>query len=663
MMQLFERSRKQWIGFLAISIAVLFLSSPAIAQLTDPFPGEAWHFVYDSGYGHDVGSGVALDSNQNVIIAGYRNSGSTDAVDAYAVKLDNKGTFLCEREVKGPQSPNQVSFTDSFTSVAVDSQNNIILAGQISGNWYGAEGYHNAMYLNKYNGNCNPVWSQPVIYHEINFGDSAWQEAHSVVLDSSDNIFPTGRVFGAWDSPPGNILESEWATWKYNSSGQLQAGFPVYYNYSQFHYIADLSYDIALDGFGNMIVVGYRGVSGTDGGIYNDLDWHVRKYDPTGALLWEHTYGGSANLYDSAYRVAVDTQNNPIVVGYVNKGTDNSTNANFDWQVIKYAADGVGGVGQVLWTYTYESITGTSEASYAVAVDSNDNVIVGGTKKVDATTIHGRLVLLEGTSGNILGERIITDPLNVVPVRLAYQDGTIAIGGYIWDPAGSNNDMYAALLQNTAEPISPIAPADGTTFDTCSYFDPPTFEWTLNQTFGKLELQFFTSANQTKPTKVKLKDPAATQLTIPAKTWKKILKLPGLSGGEINWKLVGTNKGQPVVQSDVYTMTISAPEPAGKPDIDPLTHTATWGNSCGTKFKAYFSADIAFSKSKKLSFKYQGSDNPDDLFSITLPDKTWASLVKLVEGVVQPRIYFYVESWDIIKRYQKTDVAYIDLDI
>jgi hypothetical protein len=110
-------------------------------------------------------------------------------------------------------------------------------------------------------------------------------------------------------------------------------------------------------------------------------------------------------------------------------------------------------------------------------------------------------------------------------------------------------------------------------------------------------------------------------------------------------------------------MTIAAPEPAGKPDIDPLTHIATWGNSCGTKFKAYFSAVSAFSKSKKLSFKYQGSTNPDDPFSVTLPDKTWASLEKLVKGLVPARLYFYVESWDIIKRYQKTDVAYIDLDI
>ena len=119
---------------------------------------------------------------------------------------------------------------------------------------------------------------------------------------------------------------------------------------------------------------------------------------------------------------------------------------NYDWLVIKYAANGVGTAGQRLWTYTYESEDGMSEAAQAIAVDENDNVIVGGQLKVDTTTINGRLALLDGATGNLLGERIITAPANLIPLRLAYQYATLAIGGYIWDPAGTNNNMYSALL-------------------------------------------------------------------------------------------------------------------------------------------------------------------------------------------------------------------------
>jgi hypothetical protein len=232
-------------------------------------------------------------------------------------------------------------------------------------------------------------------------------------------------------------------------------------------------------------------------------------------------------------------------------------------------------------------------------------------------------------------------------------NATLTIGGV--------SDTFSV---KTIAAIGPTSPADGETFTACSYFAPPLFQWTLNEAFQKLAIHIFSPSNPAKPAKVKVKDPAATQFQMTQSTWKKILKLPGLSGGQVNWKLVGTNKGLPIVESDVFTMTIAAPEPAGNPDISPLTpHTATWGNSCGTKFKVYFGSDENFAKKKKLSFKVQNPTDNGGVFSTIITDKRWASLEKLVEGLVPPRIYFYVESWDIIKRYQKTDVAYIDLDI
>ena len=661
MVKLIERWATKCLGVAVTIAVVILLFGPAIAQVGDPFPPEVWHDAYDSGYGHDAGYGVALDSQQNVITVGYRvTSNADERHNAYVRKYDRLGNFVCEKEVKGPQSANQVSFDDRFYGVAVDSQDNIIVTGTISGNWYGAEGYHNAMYLNKYDPDCNPVWAQPVIYHEVAFGDSAWQEAHSVVVDPSDNIFPAGRVFGAWDWPPGNILESEWATWKYNPNGALQAGFPVYYNFSQVHYLADLSYDIALDSLGNMIVVGVRGVSGCDGCISNNIDWHVRKYNSSGVLLWEDTYGGTANLYDYAMRVAVDSQNNVVVAGYTNKGTDNTAaNQNYDWLVIKYAADGAGGVGQRFWTKTYESAAGRSEIAQAVAIDGNNNIIVGGYVKDAAGNVSGRLALLGKDTGDDIGERIITDPANVVPMRLAYRDGILAIGGYISDPAGTNNNIYTALLQESSGPIAPTNPTNGETFDVCSYFTPPLFQWTLDQAFQKLELWFYTTANSEKPTKVKVKDPTATQLLMTQSTWKKILKLPGLSGGELNWKIVGMNKGQPAVESDVFTMIVAAPQHVEAPFIGPTSKTGLptleWGNACATKFKVYFSPDTTFSRKKTLSFTDKNPVDNGEYFSTTLVTGTWNAIRKLVNDEAGLPIYWYVESWDVLKGYQRTE--------
>jgi hypothetical protein len=748
MMQFLGRCFGKWIGGFVIIFAAVVLSVPAMAQFVP------WHNVYDSGF-HDAGYGVAIDSNGNVIVVGYRGTEPPgtplgQGINAYMRKYNHLGTFMCEREVIGNGIHYHDPFRDhevneSFYGVAVDSQDNIIIAGTISGDYWTDGSWLISMYLNKYNGDCEQVWGDPVIYKYP--GDSAWQGANSVTLDANDNIYATGNVFAGWGGP-----EHEWATWKYDTNGALQTGFPIFYNYSPTSQYVDYSYDVAVDSIGNIIVVGVRGQ-----GIGN-YDGHVRKYDPAGTLIWSDTYAGTANLADYAYRVALDSQDQPIVVGYTNKGTDNSTNADYDWLIIKYAVDGVAGAGQRLWEKTYESAPGQSEASQAVAVDENDNVILGGYARVDSTTTHARLAVLDGANGNLLGEKIITDPINVIPVRLAYRSGTIAIGGYINNP--SNNNMYVALLEidiipnsfafidqtdvawntlvvsneitvtginadsaisiiggeysisggaytsaagfvnnldtvlvrqtssssystttnatltiggvsdtfsvTTVPALAPLSPSNGTTFDTCSYFSPPAFGWARNQSFEKLEIHFFTPSNPAKPTKIKLKDPAARGFAMVDKTWKKILKLPGLSGGQVNWKLVGTNKGQPIVETNVFTMTIAAPEPAGKPDISPVSQaslpTLTWGNSCATKFKVYFGPDRPDGKMKKLSFTDNDPTDNGGIFSVTLTDKTWSAIRKLVNYETGSPMFFYVESWDVLKRYQITDDVYFTLE-
>ena len=202
-------------------------------------------------------------------------------------------------------------------------------------------------------------------------------------------------------------------------------------------------------------------------------------------------------------------------------------------------------------------------------------------------------------------------------------------------------------------------PDELASFNTCSYFDPPLFEWSPSIDFQKLELQFYTDANRAKPTKVKVKDPTATQLLMPSNTWKKILALPGLSGGVVNWKIVGTIKGQPAVESREYTMTIDPPEfEHVVPQINPTNQTQlptlTWENKCATKFKVYFSPEPTFSRKKTLSFTDKDPLDNGETFSTTLVGGTWNAIRKLVNDEVPSTIWWYVESWDALKRYQRT---------
>jgi len=100
------------IGTVAIFVA-------ALVQFVDPFPAQAWWNSCDSGY-HDAGYGVAIDSNRNVIVAGYRRtSNPAEYNNSYAVKYDSLGNFVCEMSVSGPVGVNAAS--DGFYGVAVDS--------------------------------------------------------------------------------------------------------------------------------------------------------------------------------------------------------------------------------------------------------------------------------------------------------------------------------------------------------------------------------------------------------------------------------------------------------------------------------------------------------------------------------------------------------------
>jgi hypothetical protein len=302
-------------------------------------------------------------------------------------------------------------------------------------------------------------------------------------------------------------------------------------------------------------------------------------------------------------------------------------------------------------------LSGNTHGALQIAFDSNTKTF---TVSYDADPSNGYQWQPFGTfrvDGSGGADNVRNWGLNDSDQFVAY------VFGYSEGISVASGELYGDNFQETGgvEPatIEIISPANDSSFDACSYFNPPLFQWSLPDTFRKLELNFYTT-NPAKPTKVKVKDPTVTQLQIPANTWKKILKLPGLSGGEVNFKIVGTNKGQPIVESDVYTMTIAAPEPVESPLINPtsktgLPPTLTWGNACGTKFKAYFSPDGIFSRKKKLAFTDKDPTDNEGRFTTTLTNGTWNAIRKLVSDAEGSTIYWYIESWDVIKRYQRID--------
>ncbi|HOB99881.1 MAG TPA: hypothetical protein PKM43_14215 [Verrucomicrobiota bacterium] len=212
-----------------------------------------------------------------------------------------------------------------------------------------------------------------------------------------------------------------------------------------------MAFDIAVDSSGGFVVTGRRGV------VKGNVDWHVRAYNASRALVWEDTYAGAGGGTDDAYEVVADGEGNFVVAGYTLNGA-----GDLDWLVIKYR----GSDGQRMWTRTFESGAGRSEACYAVAVDGLDNALVAGHERGEDGKTHWRLEHLSKADGQVLASQVWASAQDESLYAVAYRDRQIALGGTQHN--GTNTDWKAIVA---VPPPSRIVACDWT---------PPnllTLEW------------------------------------------------------------------------------------------------------------------------------------------------------------------------------------------
>ena len=111
-------------------------------------------------------------------------------------------------------------------------------------------------------------------------------------------------------------------------------------------------------------------------------DYCTIKYKPDGDEIW-HQANDSGN-WNFAYGVAVDLRDNRVIVtgaseiwhDYDEDGEEDEGEVNYDYWTIKYDSEG-----NEVWHVTYDS--GGREEAFAVAVDSEGNIIVAGRSSDD----------------------------------------------------------------------------------------------------------------------------------------------------------------------------------------------------------------------------------------------------------------------------------------
>jgi hypothetical protein len=380
------------VTFLALLVSTIALpSSIAWAQETngdyytikyDAQGNVLWSRAYDGGR-WDYAYKVAVDGEGNIIVTGaseiwhdYNENGEQDEeevnYDYYTIKYDSNGNEQWHAIYDGEAR-------DEPFAMAVDSDNNVI----VSGRSYNGTDYDYCTI--KYNRKGAEVWAEPVFY------DGGKDDgANSAAVDSQDNIIITGYSDGE---------TINYCTIKYNSMGDVVAGWPAIYDSG----FTDAALEVAIDSSNDSILV--TGVAGIwhdsdDDGIEDEgeitTDFCTIKYSPSGDEVWPEPvlYNiGPDSTRDTAFGLAIDTQNNIIVTGSYSTRQEGQIFSNWHlYAIIKYDSDGSVIDG---WPVIYDG--DNQEHAYDVAVDPRDNSIIVTGKVSDDKTWNYHTIKYDST--------------------------------------------------------------------------------------------------------------------------------------------------------------------------------------------------------------------------------------------------------------------------
>lgn len=340
--------------------------------------------------------GVTSDPLGNVYVTGYFNetgdfdpgANSLDFTsfgnsDIYVVKLNAAGDLVWAKQMGGTDN-------EQGLSVAVDAGGNVYTTGYFNGtvDFDPGSGVTNLtsvggadIFISKLDSSGTFVWAKQI-------GGGGWDQATSIVLDDSANIYLSGYFQGTADFDPGANIED------LVSGG----GFDIFVaklstagDYIWAKNIGGGGYDfgqgIAVDPDGNVYTTGFfQGTADFDPGTNlvtmtsaGSYDGFVSKLDASGNYVWAKQIGGSGN--DQCNAIAVDALGNVYTTGGF-EGT-----ADFDPGTATSSLISFGGYGDVFLSkldsagmYVWAKQMGGTDNDYGTAVklDVSGTPVVSG---------------------------------------------------------------------------------------------------------------------------------------------------------------------------------------------------------------------------------------------------------------------------------------------
>ncbi len=387
--------------------------------------------------GDDAVTSVAIDSTNTIVASGFTaNALAESGSDSWLASIDSAGLAVWTEIVDGgPVGDGRFDSTDRWNGVAVHPTNDdISVAGVISGNPV------NHWTVRSYDPTGVQLWE-----HSYTDGIlSAWQQASAVAV-SDLNVYGTGSSYR------NDAVLGRWLGFRYDGiTGAINLTPTITYDVLGYEFASDTATDVAVHTDGSFVLAGLRGVSDDGGALLADTDWHVRKYDGYGLLVWEDTYAGGTGLYDAATSVAIDDEGSVYVAGYENVGTDNEGGADYDWVVTKYEAAGYYELATVVWRVTSAGPNGGSDQAFAAAIDNEDHVLVGGYQQDATGNAQWRLAQFHNNDGDVDSEKLWDAPSGDGTILgVDYRDFSWVVSGAVSN--GTDNDGLIVALEEDSD--------------------------------------------------------------------------------------------------------------------------------------------------------------------------------------------------------------------
>jgi hypothetical protein len=300
----------------------------------------------------------------------------------------------------------------------------------------------------------------------ISAGGAVLDKGRAVTSDGKGNLYVTGS-FRSTATFGGHSLTAKGTTWSDIFLIKLDSAGKVLWARAAGGGGEDQGRDVAVDGKGNVILVGYFTGPAAFGGktLAGSGLWDVAiaKYAPDGTLLWATEAGGASS--DEPQSVAVDQQGNVIVAGSYQQG------ASFGQHKLSSAGSNDGFVaklspaGQPLWAH---SVGGKgADFAHGVAVDGAGDIYIAGSFNWDADFGSTQLSAAGGVYADIYVHKLDAaggdewavsaggkkfDAADDIVVDAA---GNLFITGNFWDVAKfgplsltsvAGSDLYVASL-------------------------------------------------------------------------------------------------------------------------------------------------------------------------------------------------------------------------